>query len=104
MSIFGNWIAATIAAGASSSAEIDLLSDYDYLCLQIPSMNKCKLYIQVAETSGGTFYDLGEGTTTDEEIFNRAAIWLLGGWRYIKIRATTGQQVARLIRVRGMRY
>jgi len=104
MSVYGQWKAATIAAGATKSAAIDLDREYDYLSIQIPAMDECKLYLQVAETTGGTYYDLGKDTTTDEEIFNRADVWRLGGYRFIKVVATTGQTAERLIRVCGMRY
>lgn len=104
MSVYGTWTATTIGAGASSSAAVDVGRDYDYLSVEIPEMDSCKLYLKVAEVLGGTYYDLGKETTTDEETFNRADVWRLGGWRYIKVVATASQVEERLIRVRGMRY
>jgi len=104
MSVYGQWQAATIAAGAASSSVIDLGREYDYLSVQIPAMDSCKLHLQVSEKSGGSFFDLGKETTTNEETFNRADVWRLGGWRFIKVLSTVTQTQERLIRVCGMRY
>ena len=104
MSIYGKWVAATIASGATSSAAIDLGREYDYLSVEIPTMDTCQLSLKVAETEGGTYYDLGLDSETNEETFNRADVWRLGGWRFIKVVATAPQSAERLIRVCGMRY
>lgn len=104
MSVYGTWVPATIAEGASTSTVIDLGRSYDYLMVIIPPMDACELYLQVAEQIGGTYYDLGRDTATDKESFDRAAIWMLGGFQYIKVVATQRQSAQRLIRIRGMRY
>jgi hypothetical protein len=127
MSVYGDWVAATIASGAAESAAIDLGRDYDYLSIQIPEMNGGNIYLKVAETTGGTYYTLGgdgislyemtafkkspvgEDETEDDakedyESFNRADSIRLGGWRFIKVCADELQGAERLIRVRGMRY
>jgi len=104
MSVYGAWVAATISSGTSSSAAVDLGREYDYLSVQIPGMDSCKLYLQVAEQVGGTYYDLGKETTTNEETFNRADVWRLGGWRFVKVVATAVQSGDRSIRICGMRY
>ena len=104
MSVYGEWKAATILVGASSSSAIDLGREYDYLSIQIPGMDACSLLLQVAERLGGTYYNLGKDTTTDEETFNRADVWRLGGYRFIKVVASRAQTAERLIRVCGMRY
>lgn len=104
MSVYSQWLAATIAAGASTSAAVDLGASYDFLLLQIPPMDTCKLYLQVAEKVGDTYYNLGKDVTTDEEDFGRADVWKLGGFNFIKVVATTTQIAERLIRVKGMRY
>ena len=127
MSIYGSWVAATIASGEGVSAAVDLGRDYDWVSIQIPAMNGGLLYLKVAETTGGTYYDLGGDDTTlhemtafrnppvaeedvgedirrDTEVFNRADSIRLGGWRFIKVCCTTPQSAERLIRVRGMRY
>lgn len=104
MSVYGTWLPATIAAEATSSAVVDLGRDYDYLSIEIPEMDSCKLYLEVAERTGGTYYDLGKETTTDTETFDRADVWRLGGWQFVKVVASATQTAERLIRIRGMRY
>ena len=104
MSVYGEWKTATISADSNLSAAVDLGREYDYLSLTIPSIATCKLYLKVSETTGGTYYDLGKDTTTNEETFNRADVWRLGGWRFIKIASSEVQPNTVAIRVCGMRY
>lgn len=104
MSVYGMWKTATISANQTVSSVVDLGRDYDYVSVEIPSMDTCKLYLRVSEIEGGTYYDLGKDTTTNEENFGRADVWRLGGWRFIKIVATQPQTSSKAIRVRGMRY
>ena len=105
MSIYGEWKAATIAAGAKSSAEVDLGRDYDFLEIQIPTLITGTVKIQVAEKTGGTFYDLGDGVTTASGTHNYADVFALGGYQFIKVVSSATQtSTDRLIRVRGMRY
>lgn len=104
MSVYGGWKAATIAAGATTSSAIDLGREYDFLSLQIPAMDSCKLYLQVAEINGGTYYDLDKDAMEVEETFNRADVFRLGGWRFVKVVASRVQTAQRLIRCCGMRY
>ena len=103
MSIYGEWKAATIASGGTSSAEVDLGRDYNYLEIQIPTLTSCTLKIQVAEKTAGTFYDLGDGVTTNPGTHNYADTFKLGGYQFIKVVASATQDEQRLIRVRGMR-
>ena len=104
MSVYGQWVAATISAGNVSSSAVDLGREYDYLSVQIPSMDKCKLSLEVSERLGGTYYKLGNDVTTEEETYGRADVWRLGGYRFIKVVATTRPKADALIRVCGMRY
>lgn len=103
MPIYGEFKDATISAGNNESSAVDLGREYDYLSLTIPQMEKCKLSLKVSSTLGGTYYSLGEGTSTDEETFGRAAIWMLGGWRYIKVTASQKQNNSVTIKVMGSR-
>jgi len=103
MSVYGQWVDATISAGSSKSSAIDLGREYDYLLLMLPSMEACKLSLKVSETSGGTYYNLGKNITTNEENFDRADVWKLGGYRFIKIASDKGHQSDVSIRVKGMR-
>lgn len=102
MSLYGDWKAATITT--TSSAEVDLGRDYDYLEIQFPALATCTIKIQVAEKTGGTFYDLGDGITTASGTGTYADVFKLGGYQFIKVVASATQTTARLIRVRGMRY
>lgn len=105
MSLYGSWLAATIASSGTSSSEVNLGRDgYDMLEIQIPTMTSCNIKLQVAEKTGGTFRDLGDGVTTDTGTFNRSDTFKLGGWQFIKVVASNTQGAQRLIRVRGMRY
>lgn len=105
MSVYGEWTAASIAAGAQESSAIDLGRDYDRLSIEIPLMDSCKLSLQVAERIGGTYYNLGPNSTaTENETFNRADVWELGGFRFIKVVASQVQSAERLIRIKGTRY
>ncbi len=104
MSIYGAWKAATIANNGTSSAEVDLGRDYDYMEIQIPTVTSCTLKVQVAETTGGTFRDLGNGVTTATTTGGFNDVWKLGGYQFIKIVSSATQGAERLIRVRGMRF
>ncbi len=104
MSIYGNWIAATIPAGGSSSSAIDLGSKYDYLPMNIPPLDSCKLYLQVAEVLAGPYYDLDKEGMEEESTFGRADVYRLGGWQYVKVVTSKRQSQQRLIRISGMRY
>jgi len=100
--VYGNPQDATISAGNVETSAIDLGREYEDLCLTIPAMDLCKLSLRVSTQLGGTYYDLGDATT-NEETFNRAAIWKLGGWRFIKIVASNTQNADRAIKVYGSR-
>ena len=103
MSVYGDWLAATIAASGTSSAEVNLGASFDLLEIQIPTVTSCTLKVQISETTGGTFYDLGN-VTTDTTTGAYSDVFKLGGYQFIKIVSSATQSVERLIRVRGMRY
>ena len=103
MSMYGEWKAATITSG-TTSAEVDLGRSYDFLEIQIPTLDTAAtIKLQVAEATGGTFYDLGDGVTTAAGTHNYCDVFNLGGWQYIKVVASE-TQTSVAIRVRGMRY
>jgi len=104
MSIYGEWLAATIESDGTSSGQVDLGKVYDFLDIQIPTMTACTIKLTVAEKLGGTYRDLGDGVTTDSGTFDRADAFKLGGYQYIKVVASKTQAAQRLIRVRGGRY
>ena len=103
MSIYGEWKAATVTAGTSSD-EVDLGRDYVFLEIQIPTMTSGTIKLQVAEKTGGTFYDLGDGITTAASTHNYADVFKLGGYQFIKVVSSVTQSGTVLYRVRGMRY
>jgi hypothetical protein len=105
MSLYGEWKAATIDEDGTSSDEVDLGREYDYLLIQIPTIVSATIKIQVAEKTGGTFYDLGDSVTTTEGTHNYADIFPLYGYQFIKVVASAAQTGSdKLIRVRGMRF
>ncbi len=105
MSLYGEWLPATIASTATSSAEVDLGRDYDFLEIQIPTLDDpTTIKLTTAEKTGGTFRDLGDSLTTTAGTHNYHDVFLLGGYQYIKVVADNTQDAERLIRVRGMRY
>ncbi|GAG03084.1 unnamed protein product [marine sediment metagenome] len=105
MSLYGEWLAATIGNGDTSSDEVDLGRDYDFLEVIIPTITTGTLKCQTAEKTGGDYLDLGNtANTTASGTHNYHDVWELGGWQFIKIVASAAQGGERLIRVRGMRF
>lgn len=105
MSLYGSWLPATITVAlGTTSAEVDLGRDFDFLEVQIPTVESCTLKLQVAEKTGGTFQDLGPSVTTDTTTGAYNDVWKLGGYQFIKVVSSATQTAERLIRVRGMRY
>lgn len=105
MSTYGEWKAATITTALkTTSAEVDLGRDYDFLEIWIPTIQSGTIKIQVAELTGDTCYDLGDGITTAAGTHNYFDVFKLGGYQFIKVVCSTEQTTQRLIRVRGMRY
>ena len=105
MSIYGEWKAATIDEGGTSSDEVNLGRNFDYLLAQIPTLVSCTVKLQVAEEAGGTFYDLGDGVTTTAGEHGYADIFPLFGFQFIKVVASEAQTGSdKLIRVCGMRF
>ena len=102
MSIYGDWIAASITT--TSSSAIDLGRDFDFLEIQIPTLASCTIKIQVAEKIADTYRDLGDGITTAAGTHNYHDVFKLGGYQFIKVVASATQTTERLIRVRGMRF
>lgn len=106
----GSWQDATLSATESETDEIDLASDYEFLDLLVPSMIETQLYLKVAEgseNSSFSYYELGdtEGVIkTEPSTFNRACVWSIGGFRFLKICTTNPPTNDTTIRVRGRRH
>lgn len=101
MSIYGEWLAATIAT--TTSAAVNLGMSYDFLEIQIPTATACTIKITVSETAAGTYRDLGDGITTAAGTHNYHDVFKLGGWQFIKV-VSSVSQTSLAVRVRGMRY
>jgi len=103
MSVYGDWLAATLTS-STTSAEVNLGKDYDFLEIQIPELDSAAtIKIQVAEEAGGDYLDLGDGITTAAGTHDYHDVFKLGGWQFIKVVASVSQDDVK-IRVRGMRY
>lgn len=104
MSMYGEWRAATIAASGTSSAEVDLGRDYEWVQIIIPTIDSANISFTVAEKTGGTFQALGSGSqviTAGTGGFTTVAT--IGGFQFIKVVSSATQTAERLIRVRGSR-
>jgi len=104
MSVYGEWKAATIASSGTSSAEVDLGRDYEWVQIIIPTIDSGNLSFTVAEKTGGTFQALGSGSqviTAGTGAFTTVAT--IGGFQFIKVVSSVTQTAERLIRVRGSR-
>ena len=104
MSLYGSWIAATIADGGTSSDAIDLGKDYEWVQIQIPEITSANISFTVAEKIADTYYALGSGSqviTAGEGGF--ATVAIIGGFQFIKVVSSEEQGAERLIRVRGSR-
>lgn len=89
---------------ATTTVIVDLAWPFDFLEVQIPTLEVCSISLQVAETLAGTYRTLGESLTTGLTTGNYNDTWKLGGWQYLKVICSATQTTQRLIRVRGMRY
>jgi len=105
MSIYGEFKTATISSGNETSSAVDIGREYDYIDIVVPSMQDCLLSVQVSETTGGTYYDLNdaEGSAYESSQPERADVWALGGYRFIKIKASESLAATATFRVRGTR-
>lgn len=105
MSLYGSWVTGTIAINGTSTGEIDLGRDYDYIEVRIPTLVSGTLKVQSSNVTGGTFQDLGSSVTTSATTGAYNDVWKIGGWQFIKIVSSATQTVtARVFNVRGMRY
>lgn len=106
----GSWITATIAANATTSAEIDLGRVYEKAVIHVPALTNCKITVQGAIKSAGTFqnvYDQSSGsmqkvwTSEGEGEF----MWVvpLGGLQHLKLYSSVAQGSERTFYVRGTR-
>lgn len=99
----GNFKDATITITTSDtvSAEVDLGNDCDLLQVIMPALTSCKVSVQVAEKTGGTFQSLGNSQATETTAGSYSTMFKLGGYQYIKLVTSAGQSGNRTFRVRG---
>ncbi len=105
MSLYGSWVSGTIAINGTSTDEINLGRDYDFIEVRIPTLVSGTLKVQTSNTTGGTFQDLGASITTAATTGAYNDVWKLGGYQFIKIVSSATQTTtARVFYVRGMRF
>ena len=101
----GAWKTASIIKGGTISDAIDLGGNFAYLQVVVPTIDSAQLELQVGETLGGPFQDFGQNALTVAGTGAFSDTWVLGGWRFIKIKASAAQSTAdRAFRVRGVTY
>jgi len=95
--------AAVIANGATESAEVDLGSPYECIRFHIPAITGATGTVQVAMTTGGTFYTLSKSDGTAAITFAKslAHVANIGGAQYIKITSASSEGAERTIPVQG---
>ena len=105
MSLYGSWTSGTIAINGTSTGEIDLGRDYDFIEVRIPALISGTLKVQTSNATGGTFQDLGASVTTAATTGAYNDVWKLGGYQFIMIVSSATQTTtARVFAVRGMRF
>ncbi len=97
------WQSVAVAISGTTSAEIDLGGVADTMQIIIPTIDSGTVSLQVAMTTGGTFYTLGSSQTTASGTGNYATELKVGGYRFVKIVCSATQTAARTFYVRGRR-
>ena len=104
MSIYGEWLTATIAVDGTLSSAVNLGKDYEHINVDIPTVVSGTLQITVCRTVDGTYKDLGASVKTGVTTGNYNDTWILGGWQFIKIESSATQTTTeRVFYVRGYR-
>jgi hypothetical protein len=94
-----------IASGGTVSEAVDLGGHFAYLQVEVPAIDSAQLELQVSDRIDGTYQDFGQNALTDTSIGAYSDTWILGGWRYIKIKASAAQDTGvRVFKVRGITY
>ncbi len=101
MSLFLTWKTATIAINGTTSSEVDLENNCDFMQIIIPTITSGTVSIQVSDVTGGTFVALGNSQTTVAGTGAYATTFKLGGYQYIKVVTGAAQGAARTFSVRG---
>ena len=101
----GQWQTPGIAASGTVSPAVDLGGHYAYLQVVIPTITTAQLELQVSSGLTEAYQDLGQDALTTSGTGGFNDTWNLGGWRYIKIKASATQtRVTVIFQVRGITY
>lgn len=102
-SVTGDWVTAHILKGGTTTQVTDLGDSFMYMNVIIPTLDTATVKVQVAESLGGTFYDLGDSVNTSSGTHNYADTFNIGGYRYIRLVASASQTTVAIdCRVRGI--
>jgi len=94
------------------SAEIDLKFPCDTVIIRIPTLTNSSISLMVSDKSGGSFYDLhttdlADGSNTKVITAKATTAHIvqmpLGGFQFIKLKASDAQAADRTFAVRGVR-
>lgn len=91
MSLYFRPVTATIASSGTTSGEVDLGENCDFVRIQIPTIDSSTIKLQVSLTTGGTFQDLGDSVTTATTTGAYSTMFRLGGWRFVKVVTSAAQ-------------
>ncbi len=100
----GEWASLHIAASGTLTGAVDLGGHFAYLQVVLPTITSAQLELQVSKEFDGTYQDLGQDALTAGSTGAFNDTWLLGGWRFIKVKSSVAQTAAELIEVRGITY
>ena len=104
-SVVGNWETAQISKAGTTTQITDLGGHFMYLQAIIPTIDTGTVKVQVGESAGSTFYNLGDTQTTTSGTHNYATIFKLGGFRFVRLVASASQDTAAVdCRLRGVTF
>jgi len=101
----GELVTTKIASAGTVSGVADLGGHYAYLQIIIPTIDPAQLELQVGTAPTGTFQDFGQDALSQLGTGGYSDTWVLGGWRYIKIKASAAQSSGDVMfKLRGVTY
>ena len=93
----------TIATSATQSAEVAFDRAVERLSVYVPTIDSATLTLYAAETTGGTFYPVGNSQTIAAGTGGFFDSWKANGLQFFKIYSSADQTENRTFRVRGVR-
>jgi len=101
----GAWKDITIAKDGTISETLDIGGSFAYLQVVVPTIDSAQLELQASVELDGTYQDVGQDALTVAGTGGFSDTWHLGGWRYIKVKASAAQTTSgRTFKVRGITY